>query len=233
MSTYSHVSLLQAPAAANVTSAQSNLSAAKLGSSKVINSDSYSQIQGCQNLLIIWWKLQLGVLKSFKMGSRLVLIFLESPFFTSIMLFDLKSLKQDSIHGSTEYLINVANRMFDFPQLISKRLTSPDFWSHQKYCNDYSPLRLRLLQTRQSQQTSLPTNAAVPRWADLMLTILQILLRQWRTWNHLWLSPQLNSSLALSLTFIFISGFTVARFPSSHLAYSGCYRTCQASRQVC
>ena len=104
MSTYSHVSLLQAPAAANVTSAQSNLSAAKLGSSKVINSDSYSQIQGCQNL-----------------------IFLESPFFTSIMLFDLKSLKQDSIHGSTEYLINVANRMFDFPQLISKRLTSPDF----------------------------------------------------------------------------------------------------------
>ena len=47
--------------------------------------------------------------------------------FTIIMLFDLKSLKQDSIHGSTEYLINVANRMFDFPQLISKRLTSPDF----------------------------------------------------------------------------------------------------------
>lgn len=94
--------------------------------------------------------------------------------------------------------------MFDFPQLISKRLTSPDFWSHQKYCNDYSPLRLRLLQTHQSQQTSLPTNAAVPRWADLMLTILQILLRQWRTWNHLWLSPQLNSSLALSLTFILL-----------------------------
>ena len=173
ISTCSYFSFSQVPATAQPTSAESNASADKLGSSKVITRTKVScafDICGWKN---VW-----------------------------------------------------------FSGLILESFSSR---AHQKYCNDNSHLRLlRLLQTHQSQQTSLPKSAAVPRWADLMLTILQILLRQWKSslsatpaQQFSW--PQFNFRIINS----FISGFTFARFPSCHLSSSGCYRPCQASRHIC
>ena len=120
ISTCSYFSFSQVPATAQSTSAESNASADKLGSSKVITRTKVS----CAFDICVWKNVW-------------------------------------------------------FSGLILERFSSR---AHQKYCNDNSHLRLlRLLQTHQSQQTSLPKSAAVPRWADLMLTILQILLRQWKS----------------------------------------------------